>query len=131
MTGLRSLPVLANRDVRGFFLVTAIITGGLRLWINSMGPDPRGLTGIYYRLFTELDDWGAVSLLLILCVAALVPDRFPMRSALLWISDHTTRIAVATTLVLCAGTLLVYQNKPLAMDEYAQLFQSQWFAAGH
>lgn len=42
------------------------------------------------------------------------------------------RYAVAATLwvVLCAGSLWVYRNHPLSMDEYSALFQARIFAAG-
>jgi hypothetical protein len=42
------------------------------------------------------------------------------------------RYVVATVLWggLCAGSLWVYQNHPLSMDEYAAVFQAKVFAAG-
>jgi hypothetical protein len=42
------------------------------------------------------------------------------------------RYAVAAVLwvALCAGSLWVYQNHPLSMDEYAAVFQARIFAAG-
>jgi hypothetical protein len=129
----RSLPALASRDVRTFFLVTALITVAIRLWANSVGAhvNDHGLTDIYFTLFTQLDDWGAVSLLLILIAAAVFPTNIRIRPVLLWIGNHPGRVATATAVVLCAGALLIYQNHPLAMDEYAQLFQSRVFAGGH
>ena len=39
-------------------------------------------------------------------------------------------VAVGATLALAAGAVLVYQARPLAMDEHAPLFQSRVFAAG-
>ncbi len=38
--------------------------------------------------------------------------------------------AAALWLVLCAGSLWVYRNHPLSMDEYAAVFQARVFAAG-
>jgi len=38
--------------------------------------------------------------------------------------------AVVLWLVLCAGSLWVYRNHPLSMDEYSVLFQAKIFAAG-
>ncbi len=34
-------------------------------------------------------------------------------------------------LVLCAGSLWIYRNHPLSMDEYTAVFQAKIFAAGH
>jgi hypothetical protein len=130
----RSLPVLSSRDVRTFLLVTAAITVAIRLWSSWLGQhlNTFGLTDIYFTLFTEQDDWGGASLLLILIIAAVFfPANAPVKSVLRWVGEHPGRVAVATAVTLSAGALLIYQNHPLAMDEYAQLFQSQVFAAGH
>jgi hypothetical protein len=48
-----------------------------------------------------------------------------------FIETHPRRTAAGTTMFLCAGTVFVYHNHPLAMDEYAAVFQSQVFASGH
>ena len=40
-------------------------------------------------------------------------------------------IAVISAAVLAAGTVIVYHDHPLSMDEYAGYFQSRVFAAGH
>jgi hypothetical protein len=39
-------------------------------------------------------------------------------------------VAAVLWVLLCAGSLWVYQNHPLSMDEYAALFQAKIFAAG-
>jgi len=133
MDSSTKLPVLASRDVRTFFLITAAITVAIRMWANTLGQsaDHHGLTDIYFTLFTQLDDWGATSLLLVLILTALLPGGISVRPVLAGVSAHINLIAALTVAVLCAGTLLVYQDHPLAMDEYAQLFQSRVFASGH
>jgi hypothetical protein len=70
-------------------------------------------------------------MLLILLVLLLVPTRVGTRGLLTWLGEHPMLTAGTATGVLCAGALLVYRAHPLAMDEYAPLFQSQAFAAGH
>lgn len=133
MNPSRTLPVLASRDVRNFFLITAAITVAIRLFISSIGESANhhGLTYIYFTLFTQFDDSGAICLLLTLIIAACLSGGLAPRQLLAALSDHIGRVAALTTAVLCAGTVLVYQNHPLAMDEYAQVFQSRVFAAGH
>jgi hypothetical protein len=39
-------------------------------------------------------------------------------------------VAVGLWVVLCAGSIWVYRNHPLSMDEYAAVFQARVFAAG-
>ncbi len=39
-------------------------------------------------------------------------------------------VAAVLWLVLCAGSLWIYRNHPLSMDEYSVLFQARIFAAG-
>src|SRR5262249_10572352 len=62
--------------------------------------------------------------------AAFFPQSEAVRSLLRWVGGHPNEIAFVTTVALSAGALLIYQNHPLAMDEYTQLFQSRVFAAG-
>ena len=44
--------------------------------------------------------------------------------------DQPLVIAITTASLLALGTLVIYHNHPLAMDEYAAYFQSRVFAAG-
>jgi hypothetical protein len=93
--------------------------------------DTHGLTPIFLTLFVSLDYRATMWMLLILLVLLLVPTRVGARRVLTWLGEYPITTASATTGVLCAGALLVYRAHPLAMDEYAPLFQSQAFAAGH
>lgn len=130
---LSASPVVRSRPARILFLTSAAGIAGILLWaqyyVGSYGSIH--LARIFYLLFITLDCQAAASLLLILIAAALWPHRTDGRALLRWIGLHPGAIAFGAGVVLCAGTLLVYQNHPLAMDEYAQLFQSQVFAAGH
>lgn len=50
---------------------------------------------------------------------------------LLLVLDHQRYvIAFVLWVALCAGTVWVYRNHPLCMDEYAAVFQAKVFAAG-
>ena len=125
-----ALPVSGSPAALIFFLATSVITIAVMLGAAYF-PANQGLTSIYVTLFVRLDYWAAISLLLILLASVFVPNSLPHRPVLLWIGQHPGRIAAATAVALCAGSLLIYQNHPLAMDEYTQLFQSRIFAAGH
>lgn len=130
MSGLTQVPVASNPAARTYFLSTIVITTGVMLAANYLRA-PAGLSAIFYSLFVIADYWGAVSLLLILTAALVVPSIRPVNVVLRWIGEHPEQIAFTTLVALSAGTLVVYQNHPLAMDEYAQYFQSRVFARGH
>jgi len=89
------------------------------------------LSPIFAYLFTNLDYVGAAWELLIVLAAACVPERFPVRSFLGWIGRNPWPVAGAVCIMLGFGALLVYRNHAPTMDEFAPLFQSEVFAAGH
>jgi hypothetical protein len=125
-----ALPVAGSPSALIFFLAASAITIAVMLGAAYF-PANQPLTSIFVTLFVRLDYWAAISLLLILLASVFVPNSLPHRALLLWIGHHPGRLATATAVVLCAGSLLIYQNHPLAMDEYTQVLQSQAFAAGH
>jgi hypothetical protein len=131
---LAKIPVAGSVGARILFFGSALVTVAISLWANG-GIDVRGVAGgltpIFVHLFTIYDYAGANCALLILVAAALVPTRYSFRPLLRWIGEHPVRIAVLSTAVLCVGTLVVYCNHPLSMDEYSPLFQSEIFASGH
>jgi len=61
-----------------------------------------------------------------LCTARRIPDRLLVSRLA---ADPRTFIA-AVTLLCAVAALLVYRRHPLAMDEYAPLFQAEAFARG-
>lgn len=125
------LPVARSPGARALFFAAALITAGLVWWASAAPFWQAHLAPIFYTLFVTLDYQAGICLLLILLGALFVHGRFPSGAILHWIGEHPVRIAAAMAMVLCAGSLLVYQNHPLAMDEYAPLLQSQVFARGH
>lgn len=127
---LSSLSVVRSVGARTLFLSTAIITATILFW-TSEGGDPGGyLTPIFSFLFFSLDEHGAMCELLILVIASLLAARAHGRALLGWIGAHPLIVASVSFVVMCGGSLLVYRNHPLSMDEYAAFFQSQIFAAG-
>jgi hypothetical protein len=114
------------------FLIGAMVTTAILLWTHQMrlSGDLHGLAAIFFVLFAYNDYPGAVCALLIL-VGALLGSRYlPARRVAQWAGDQPAVIATTTALLLALGTLFIYHNHPLAMDEYAAYFQSRVFAAG-
>jgi hypothetical protein len=127
------LPVARSRRVRALFLATALVTAALILWIHYLRSwgGTHGLSPIFFALFSYFDSRATMWLLGTLVILLLVPSWSGARSVLRWFGEHPLLVAIASTVVMCAGALLVYRAHPLSMDEYAPVFQSQAFAAGH
>ena len=127
------LPVARSSRVRNLFVATALITIGLMLWIELLRSSggTHGLTPIFFALFTYFDWRATMWMLGTLVVLLLIPAWPRARSLLTWIGEHATVTALLSTAVMCVGALTVYRAHPLSMDEYAPVFQSQAFAAGH
>jgi hypothetical protein len=133
MSWSADLPIARNNGARSLLVLSVIGSLAVLEGIQYLATHatPGGITLIYLYLFERLDYWGSACMLLTLIGAVFVPTRFPVRAFLHWLGTHPHHIALATFAILCLGSLLVYQDHPLAMDEYAQLFQSRVFAAGH
>jgi len=130
---LTDSPVVRSPGPRILFLVGAIVTAAILVWMHQLrlsGEMP-GLTRIFYVLFA-FEDYGAtVCELLILGAAVFVASRIPASSVLRAAGEHPLMIAALSAVILSAGAVFVYHDHPLSMDEYAAYFQSQVFAAGH
>lgn len=130
---LTDSPVVRGSGPRTLFLVGAIVTAAMLLWMHQLrlGGQVPGLTRIFYILFA-FEDYGAtVCELLILGAAVFIASRLPARRVLRAAGEHPLMIAALSAVVLAAGAVFVYHDHPLSMDEYAAYFQSQVFAAGH
>ncbi|HWX35166.1 MAG TPA: hypothetical protein VNZ53_48065 [Steroidobacteraceae bacterium] len=129
---LSRFPAMPSAGARTLFLVGAIVTTAILLWMYQwrLGNDRHGLSTIFFVLFVYNDYPGTVCALLILIGALFGSRCLPVRRVLQWPGDHPLVIAVITALLLALGTLVVYHNHPLSMDEYAAYFQSRVFAAG-
>jgi len=117
---------------RTLFLIGAMVTIAVLLWTRQLrlSGAPHGLAPIFYVLFAYNDHSGALSALLILVVAIFGSRYLSMRRIAQWAGNHPLVIASITALLLALGTLVIYHNHPLSMDEYAVYFQSRVFAAG-
>jgi hypothetical protein len=129
---LSSPPIVRSAGPRTLFVAGAMVTVAMLLWMHQMGlsGDPHGLATIFYVLFVYNDYPSTVCALLILVAALLGYRYFPARRIAQWAGDQPLVIAVISALVLALGTLVIYHNHPLSMDEYAASFQSRVFAAG-
>lgn len=91
------------------------------------------------RIFWHLlkaHDQAAAGWMICILIAALIVARserlelFPVDDFLRFLERHRYWIALLLWLLLSAGTHAIYKNHPLAMDEYAALFQARIFAEG-
>jgi hypothetical protein len=129
---LISSRVMRSAGPRTLFLVGALVTAAILLWTRQMrlSGDLHGLAIIFFVLFAHNDYPGAVCTLLIL-VGTLFGSRYlAARRIVQWAGNQPVVIAVITAPLLALGTLVIYHNHPLSMDEYAAYFQSRAFAAG-
>jgi hypothetical protein len=114
-------------------LATALGTIPILLWTQHLklaGYIP-GFTPIYYELLAHDDSAGAMGLLVVLLCSALLPAHASYRAALRWVGAHPGIVAGLSACIMMCGTLFVYHNHRLSLDEYTAYFQSQIFAAGH
>jgi hypothetical protein len=72
--------------------------------------------------------WIAVA---ICCFAALWNRPAPLLRLVEFLSERAAWVAWLSAALLALGTLAIYHDYPLSMDEYAAVFQSKIFAAGH
>lgn len=86
---------------------------------------------IFFHQFVMHDLTGSL-----LCGFLLILAMLPFRQSLLpaWVLDFLDErrwsIAAALTGLLAVGTLTIYHNYPLCVDEFTQLFQAKIFAGG-
>jgi hypothetical protein len=125
-------PVVPSAGPRTLFLVGTIVTAAILLWTHQLrqGGDMHGLATIFFVLFADSDYPGAVCALLILMGALFGFRYLPGRRFVRWAGDQPFVVAIIAASLLALGTLFIYHNHPLAMDEYAAYFQSRVFAAG-
>jgi hypothetical protein len=124
---LSNLPIARSAGARAFFFASVVVTLAIMLWIPHVSP--HGLTASFFVLFARLDRLAALGMMLILLIAACISAR-SFAAVPGWVGKHPLPIALTAGVLLCAGSLLIYENHPLSMDEYAQLFQSEVFAHG-
>jgi len=109
----------------------ALATALVQIVLLRLGSgNPHGFSLIFWYLLSAFDTHGNL-LLAALAVAAFLLRRHPGALALVrYCGDHPWHIALAALPLLCLGSLTVYRAYPLALDEYAALFQAGAFAGG-
>lgn len=123
----------ASKPSRKYLIMSVMVTVGclvvigmLRLRLEHLVQLP-----IFLHLFVAQDYWAGWLMLAILMSAFLVGNKTATDRLIDWLARHPLRTALVVFIALCAGSLLVYHDYPLSMDEYAPLFQSEVFASGH
>jgi hypothetical protein len=129
---LSRFPVVSSAGPRTLFLVSAIVTAVILLWTHQLrqSGDMHGLAASFFVLFAHNDYPATVCALLILLGALFGSRYLAARWFVHWAGDHPIVIAIITASLLALGTLFIYHNHPLSMDEYAAYFQSRVFSAG-
>ena len=96
-------------------------------WIFSA----RGFSPIFDFLLAVLDARAAWLATSIAFLAILWRRAEPIRTLAGFIGRHPVWIATFAVVMLACGSVFVYHDYPLAMDEYAAVFQAKIFASGH
>jgi hypothetical protein len=125
------LPVVRPGAALLLFSAATLVTVCVVFWAHYLAlTSGAGLSPIFLFLFVDPDAKAGRWSLGILVLALFVSGSLSGARLLAWIGSHMLLVTAATVVLLCAGSLFVYHNHPLSMDEYAQYLQSQIFAAG-
>ena len=119
-------------DVRTCLWAGICVTGFCFAFINR-NADEGGR--IFWHLLKVHDQAAAGWTACILGAALLIAGnecvtRFPVAGFVGFIERRRYWVAFLLWILLSIGTLAIYKNHPLAMDEYAALFQAKVFAEG-
>lgn len=123
---IRVLVALSMLALVGFFIADRLISLG---WDSNTWS---GSDNMFYHLFATYDRWQLLGFVIVAALFVIIlrqPSQSPMQLRWKRISIHWIAIAVFT--VATAGTHLVFQNYPFAMDEFFADFQAAIFAKGH
>ena len=102
-----------------FYMLDRVIFSSLRF------------TPIFQLLLAVYDPQSAGLAVLLCLVAALWTRSAPIHSLADRLGRHAVAASAASVALLACGAIFVYHDYPLAMDEYAPVFQSKVFAMGH
>lgn len=119
-----------------FGLLTVAVLFGTselaRTTLREMGNHVYSLAA-FYHLFVRFDAPGALMVAGVVATSAIVGPWIPrvvVERPLRWVADNRILVAVLSGLGLAILAPSIYQDYPLALDEYAPVFQSKVFAAG-
>jgi hypothetical protein len=105
----------------GIAIVLAFLRSGVR--------DPFNVPIFSHLIFFQ-DYFALLPFIGVLALALLAPVRELGTQAASLCGRHVWAVALIATILLAAGTRVVYHNHPLSMDEYTALFQSIVFSEG-
>jgi len=84
-----------------------------------------------FRLLLDVYDSRTAWVALTICVLAAIWNRpGPMLRLADFFGNHPYSVALASVAMMGLGTILIYHDYPLSMDEYAAVFQAKIFASG-
>jgi hypothetical protein len=84
-----------------------------------------------FRLLLRVYDLRSAWLALAICLAAAVWNKpAPLLRLVDFLGNHPYSTSLASVAMLALGTVVLYHDYPLSMDEYAAVFQSKIFASG-
>ena len=101
------------------------------LLLNRWGVSTRGFTPIFERLLLLHDRHAVWFCTAIAIAAAFCSCAAPFRRIAEIIDRYRSWTIVAIVAALALGSFFVYHDYPLAIDEYAAVFQAKIFASGH
>ncbi len=107
------------------------IVAGAVAWITRADADLAAGNAFYYLYAHDMP--AAFAFLVILAGSAVLYRRVPLAAVVATLRQAVRFRGLLALLAIClsaAGTLIVYRNHPLSMDEYAPLFQAQLFSRG-
>jgi hypothetical protein len=85
-----------------------------------------------FRRLLIVEDFSSAWLALAICLLAAVWKRpAPILRVVDFFGDHPYFVALGSVVLLALGTVTVYRDYPLSMDEYAAVLQAKIFASGH
>jgi hypothetical protein len=96
-----------------------------RIWFFSTGFSP------VFRFLLAPDLKSAWTSLAICCLAALWNRPGPLLRVVDFLGEHAVWAVSVCVILFAILAITVYQQYPLAMDEYAAVFQAKIFATGH
>lgn len=86
---------------------------------------------IFRLLLTVYDSRTAWLALGICCLAAVWNRPAPILRCVDFAARHPLTLALAASALIALGTVVIYHDYPLSMDEYAAVFQAKILASGH
>ena len=121
---------LVERRIRWAAVLVCVACVGYFYWLDRVLFSSAHFSPIFRLLLTDdfKTAWLAAA---ICCLAALWNRPAPVLRLVDFLGRHPYSIVAASVALMALGTVVVYHDYPLSMDEYAAVFQSKIFASGH